>query len=97
MCTMCGNASPARELVTIRAKGSDGINRASVLKNDNISVAPGQRVHSNCLRDYCHPTTISKNNRRHGNTSSPIYIGNQPAQKRRASLSRPTVIFAATK
>ena len=35
---ICGNASPARDLVTISANGNDGINRASVLRNDNISV-----------------------------------------------------------
>ena len=80
-CAICGNTSPARNLVTIHAKGSDGINHASVLRNDNISVASGLRMHPNFRRDYCHPTNISKNNRRHENASSQLVTN----QRRRSA------------
>ena len=70
VCAICGVAGSAHEFSTIGTKGSEGINRASGLRNDSISVAPGQHVHPNCRRDYCHPTNISKDNRSRENAGS---------------------------
>ena len=53
VCAICGVAGSAHEFSTIGTMGSEGINRASRLRNDSISVAPGQHVHPNCRRDYC--------------------------------------------
>ena len=83
VCAICRNASPARDLVTVRAKGSNGINRASILRNDNVSVAPGQGVHSNC-----HPTCISKNNRRYENASSQLVTNQHRRSAKQAFQDR---------
>ena len=70
VCAICGVAGSAHEFFTIGTKGSKGINRASGLRNDSISVVPEQHVHPNCRRDYCHSTNISKDNRSRENAGS---------------------------
>ena len=70
VCAICGVAGSALEFSTVGTKGSEGMNCASGLRNDSINVAPGQHVHPNCRRDYCHPTNISKDNRSRENAGS---------------------------
>ena len=62
MCSCGWSASSLRDLRSCRLSArifhnqwnkGKGINRASGLRNDSISVAPGQHVHPNCRRDYC--------------------------------------------
>ena len=60
VCAICGGAGQERDFSKVGTKGSEGINRASGLRNDSINVTPGQHVHPNCRRDYCHPTNIPK-------------------------------------
>ncbi|KAJ7391185.1 hypothetical protein OS493_019316 [Desmophyllum pertusum] len=43
------------DVVTLREKGSEGINQASAERNDQIVTVPGQKVHKDCRRSYCHP------------------------------------------
>lgn len=46
--------------MTLKEKGSEGINRASVERVDNITTVPGQQVHQNCRREYCRPSSINR-------------------------------------
>jgi len=41
------------EVVMLREKGSEGINRASEERNDSIRTVAGQQVHKTCRRNYC--------------------------------------------
>ena len=53
------------KIVTLREKGSTGI---SEKHNDTIKTVPGQKVHQECRREYCHPNKIAQslNNNEHG-------------------------------
>ena len=44
------------------AKGSSAINQASIARNDQdkICTMPGDVVHQECCRKYCHPHQIAK-------------------------------------
>ena len=58
-CVICKkNFDSKAEVVTLREKGSAGINRASTERNDFITTVPGQQVHQNCRREYCLPSNI---------------------------------------
>ena len=59
-CVICGKESGEGDLVTLREKGSVGINRASEERNDSIRTVPGQKVHKICRRDYCLQQNISR-------------------------------------
>ena len=48
------------DVVTLKEKGSEGINRASAERVDNITTVPGQQVHQNCRREYCRPSSINR-------------------------------------
>ena len=59
ICVLCNEPLVNKlPVVTLREKGSEGINQASVKCKDNIMVVPGQKVHSDCLRLYCNPNKI---------------------------------------
>ena len=45
---------------TLTGKGCRGINKASATRKDSICCVPGQPVHLECRRKYCHPSEISK-------------------------------------
>ena len=71
------------DVVTLREKGSEGINRASAERNDIIMAAvPGQKVHQTCCRAYCHPINIAPAKKQE-NTSA-------PTSSSRRSLDRKT-------
>jgi len=40
------------DVVQIRQKGADGINAASVQRGDNVDVAAGCKVHTDCRKRY---------------------------------------------
>ena len=44
---------------TLTEKGCRGINKASATRKDRICCVPGQQVHLECQRKYCHPSEIS--------------------------------------
>lgn len=48
------------DVVTLKEKGSEGINRASAERVDNITTVPGQQVHQNCRQEYCRPSSINR-------------------------------------
>ena len=48
------------DVVTLKEKGSEGINRASTERFDSITTVPGQQVHQNCRREYCRPSSIKR-------------------------------------
>ena len=48
------------DVVTLREKGSEEINRASRERNDLMQTVPGQKVHQTCRREYCHPSYINR-------------------------------------
>lgn len=58
------------EVVTLREKGSEGINRASAERSDTIDTVPGQQVHKNCRREYCLPSNIARAKKLAETTSS---------------------------
>ena len=45
---------------TLKAKGSSTINQASETRKDSICTMPGEVVHQECRRKYCHPFQIAK-------------------------------------
>ena len=60
-CAICPQSlDNVNDVVTLREKGSEGINRASTWRNDLIQTVPGQKVHQTCRREYCHPSYINK-------------------------------------
>ena len=60
-CVMCKRPLVGEgEVVKIREKGSEGINRVSTERNDTIKTVPGQQVHQKCRRDYCLPSNIAR-------------------------------------
>ena len=59
-CAICQKSlDNVNDVVTLREKGSEGINRASTERNDRIQTVPGQKVHQTCRREYCHPSYIN--------------------------------------
>ena len=48
-CVICDKSLDGEDdVITLREKGSEGINRASIERNDTITMVPGQQVHQNC-------------------------------------------------
>ena len=60
-CAICQKSlDNVNDVVTLREKGSEGINRASRERNDLIQTVPGQKLHQTCHREYCHPSNINR-------------------------------------
>ena len=58
-CVICKKSLNGEgDVVTLKEKGSEGINRASTERFDSITTVPGQQVHQNCRREYCRPSSI---------------------------------------
>ena len=56
----CGETLSGEEPITkLREKGYEGITKANVLRNSNITTVPGQVVHIKCRKNFCPPTGIS--------------------------------------
>ena len=48
-CVICNKSLNGEgDFVTLKEKGSKGINRASTERFDSITTVPGQQVHQNC-------------------------------------------------
>ena len=45
-------------------KGAAAINEVSQNRGDKITAIPGTLVHTECRKQYCHPTTIAAENKR---------------------------------
>ena len=60
-CVICDKSLDGEDdVITLREKGSEGINRASIERNDTITMVPGQQVHQNCRWEYCLPSNIKQ-------------------------------------
>ena len=60
-CAICQKSlDNVNDVVTLREKGSEGINRASTERNDLIQTVQGQKVHQTCRREFCHPSYINR-------------------------------------
>ena len=60
-CVICNTRLNGEgDVVTLKEKGSEGINRASAERFDSITTVPGQQVHQNCRREYCRPSSIKR-------------------------------------
>ncbi len=69
-CPICQEALvDSLDVVVIRQKGADGINSASVQRGDNIVVAAGEKVHSECRKRYINPKDIKGHQ---GKRSDPV-------------------------
>ena len=64
-CILCKQPLEGGKLavVTLREKGSAGINRASEEHNDSVRTVPGKQVHQECRRSYCNPHKIAQANK----------------------------------
>lgn len=62
ICVLCNKPgkSGSKDIVAIREKGSEGINRASQERNDDIVTVPGQKVHKKCRQEYCKRQNIER-------------------------------------
>jgi len=64
-CVFCSKSLGNGEQTTkLGAKGCDGISKANDLRQADISVAPGQVVHTNCRKDFCSQLSIERDNRK---------------------------------
>lgn len=59
-CVLCNeDIENGKAKVTIKEKGSQGINKASKKRGEVIHTSPGDVVHQHCLRAYCNPKAIN--------------------------------------
>ncbi len=73
ICPICRESlQDENPIVTLREKGSDGINNASEQRNDSVRTVPGQKVHVECRRTYCNPHKIAQAKK---DTVSPEKVG----------------------
>ena len=60
ICVFCNiPRSDGRPTVTLHDKGSQSVNECSIQCKDSIVTVPGQVVHTERRRKYCHPATKS--------------------------------------
>ena len=60
-CAICQKSlDNGNDVVTLREKGSEGINRGSRERNNLIQTVSGQKAHQTCRREYCHPSYINR-------------------------------------
>ena len=53
-CVFCKKGlDDGEEIVVLREKGCESINKASQILGSDVSAYPGLRVHKNCRRDFC--------------------------------------------
>ena len=64
-CIFCNEPLESKKTASLTQKGYDGILRASHLRQDNISVIVGHKVHVQCRRNYCSEKYINQANRKH--------------------------------
>lgn len=57
-CVLCDKKLSIEQTVTLRSKGSQGINKASEARGSDIRTQEGQTVHSKCRKIWCNPNNI---------------------------------------
>ncbi|XP_021362244.1 uncharacterized protein LOC110456045 [Mizuhopecten yessoensis] len=65
-CVLCHHSlQDGRDIaVTLRQKGSIGINEASKVRGDSILTVPGQQVHQDCRKSYVNPKSMHLNQKK---------------------------------
>lgn len=62
-CKICNESfSDENTSVVLRAKGSNGVNRASAQLDSSLVTIPGDRVRIKCRRSYCKAENIVRDN-----------------------------------
>ena len=59
-CPLCRKELRSEDRVDIGRKGADGINKASVERGDDLTVAAGTGVHRYCRMNYVNKRNIEK-------------------------------------
>ena len=60
-CVICNKSLNGEgDVVTLKEKESEGINRTSAERFDSITTVPGHQVHQNCRREHCRPSGIKQ-------------------------------------
>lgn len=62
-CVFCQQQLGESGTTTLGQKGCDGIKKASEVRGEDILVTVGQRVHTECRREYRNPHEVAKFNR----------------------------------
>lgn len=57
-CVLCDKNLSDEQTVTLRSKGSEGINKASEYRESDIRTQEGQSVHSRCRKTWCNTNNI---------------------------------------
>ena len=57
-CLFCNKPLADGPTVTLGTKGCEGISKASLERESNIVVKPGDVVHKECRKAHCHPTAM---------------------------------------
>ena len=61
LCCLCKKViTSERKGVELTSKGSDGVNRASVQRNNDLKTIPGDKVHVDCRREYIKVQNITR-------------------------------------
>ena len=64
-CVFCSESlGNGKRTTKLGAKGWDGISKANDLRQADISVAPGQIVHTKCRKDFCSQLSIERDIRK---------------------------------
>ena len=63
-CAICKENIAPGAGVSLTEKGSNGINRASKEREDQVEVEAGDQVHKDCRREFCRPSNIEKEKRK---------------------------------
>ena len=51
-CPLCQKVIASTDRVTVKKKGADGINKASIKRGVSLKVSAGTVVHKSCREDY---------------------------------------------
>ena len=60
ICVFCKESYGTEPVTTLTAKGCEGIARACELRQETVTVVPGQRVHVKCRKAFCSCTKYSE-------------------------------------
>lgn len=85
-CVFCSESLANGEQTTkLGAKGRDGISKANDLRQADISVAPGQVVHTKCRKDFCSQLYIERDIRKRGYDCTDGFNGTVRARRSASS------------
>lgn len=68
-CIFCNKKLTDGATVTLGDKGCEGIAKASSQRESSVVVKPGDVVHRECRKKFCHPSEIERSKRKHSSDS----------------------------